>query len=293
MLFSNLNLNNFQCRYCAFNAQGKSEILFTHYQEVHPVSSAYQVSLSACVLTQNNEVIAYVSHVHEQCCIVNCPESRPGKIKKNLKCHQPSICIRLKYGGSYDALEKYFDGREYFEDEIGIFVCLNLFEFDEDYDTVKTWLLTYGLVGTFKMKKLTEQRNKNLIILKRTPKSTDRRVIVSKINCAVTPQQEILLAQKEELVKNQAVMVNQIEKEQKEKKRWRQIACARKRTINALRKEISGLKDSIVMSDFAIDDCESINEAKKIRLEQNPETEQLIVEQESEKPKNYCLKDSI
>ena len=146
--------------------------------------------------------------------------------------------------------------------------------------------------GTFKLKKLTEQKNKNLIILKRTPKPTDRRIIVSKINCAVTPQQEILLAQKEDLIKNQAVMVNQLEKEKKEKKRWRQIACARKRKIKALRREISELKDSIVMSDFAIDDCENINEAKKIRLEQNPETEKLIVMEESEKPKNYCLKDS-
>ena len=293
MLFSNFNLNNFQCRYCAFNAKGKSEILYTHYQEVHPVSSVYQVSGSACVLTQNNEVIAYVSHLHEKCCIVNCPESKPGKLKKNIKCQQPSICIRLKYGGNYGALDQYFDKREYFEDEMGIFVCLNLFEHDEEYETLKNWLLTYGLMGTFKLKKLTEQKNKNLIILKRTPKSTDRRVIVSKINCAVTPQQETLLAQKEELIKNQAVMANQIAQEQKEKKRWRQIACARKRTINALRREISGLKDSIVMSDFAIDDCESIGEAKKIRIEQNPVTEKLIVVEESEKPKNYCLKDSI
>ena len=145
MLFSNLNLNNYQCRYCDFNAQGISEILFTHYQEVHPVSSAYQKSVSAFVFTQNNEVIAYVSHLHEKCCINNCPESKPGKLNKNMKCHQPSICIRLKYGGVYEALEKYFDKREYFEDEKGIFVCLNLFEHDEDYERLKTWLLTYGL----------------------------------------------------------------------------------------------------------------------------------------------------
>jgi hypothetical protein len=120
----------------------------------------------------------------------------------------PSICIRLKYGGSYDALEKYFDRREYFEDEKGIFVCLNLFELnDENYETLKTWLLTYGLMATFKLKKLPEQKNKSLFILKRTPKPADRRVIVSEVKCVVTPQQEILLAQKEDLVTNQLVMV--------------------------------------------------------------------------------------
>jgi hypothetical protein len=188
MLFSNINLNNHQCRYCDFNAQGISEILYSHYKEVHPVSSAYKMSVSASVLTQNNEVIAYISHLHEKCCINNCPESKPGKLNKNMKCHQPSICIRLKYGGSYDALEKYFNKREYYEDEKGIFVCLNLFEHDEDYETLKTWLSTYGLMGTFKLKKLTEQKNKNLIILKRTPKPSDRRIIVSEVKCVVTPQ---------------------------------------------------------------------------------------------------------
>ena len=124
---------------------------------------------------------------------------------------------------------------------------------------------------------------------------------MSEVKCVVTPQQEILLAQKENLIRNQLVMAKQLEKAKKEKKRWRQIACARKRKIKALRKEISELKDSIVMSDFAIDDMEIINEAKKIKFEQNDETEEMIVMDESEmseilddleKPKNYSLKDS-
>ena len=103
--------------------------------------------------------------------INNCPASKPGKVNKNMKYHMPSICIRLKYGGSYDALETYFDRQEYFKDEKGIFVCLNLFELDvEDYDTLKTGLLTYSLMATFKMKKMPEQKNNNLNILKRTPK---------------------------------------------------------------------------------------------------------------------------
>ena len=78
-----------------------------------------------------------------------------------MKYQTPSICIRLKYGGSYDSLQNYFDRKEYFEDEKGIFVCLNLFELDyEDYNTLKTWLMTYGLMGTFKLKKLPDQKTK-------------------------------------------------------------------------------------------------------------------------------------
>jgi hypothetical protein len=57
---------------------------------------------------------------------------------------------------------------------------------------------------------------------------------VSEVKCVVTPQQEILLAQKEDLIANQLIMVKQIEKE---KKRWRQIARVRKRKIKALKKK--------------------------------------------------------
>jgi hypothetical protein len=56
------------------------------------------------------------------------------------------------------------------------------------------------------------------------------------------------------------------------------------------------------MSDFAIDDMEIINEAKKIKFEQNDEAEEMIVMHEREmsniladleKTYNYSLKDSI
>jgi hypothetical protein len=112
----------------------------------------------------------FTSYRHDKCCINNCPNFKLGKINSNLKNDTPVICIRLKHGGDYESLEQYFDTKDYFEDKKGIFVCFDLFEpTGQSYLSQVQWFSTYGMMATFKLKKLPPQKNKNLIILNRTP----------------------------------------------------------------------------------------------------------------------------
>ncbi len=233
MNFSESDLNNYQCRYCTFNSSGISVILYSHYAEIHPVSIAVEPN-GTKILFQNQEVIGYISYRHDKCCINNCTNSKVGKINSNYKNDTPSICIRLKYGGDYNSLQQYFDSKDYFEDEKGIFICFDLFESTgQSYQNQIQWFSTYGMLATFKLKNLPPQKNKNLIILNRTPKPRDRRVIVTKteIKCTISPTQEVLIAQQEELISNQTSMIDQISIEKSEKIRWRQLATIRKRKI--------------------------------------------------------------
>jgi hypothetical protein len=83
-----------------------------------------------------------------------------------------------------------------------------------------------------------------MIILNRTPKPRDRRVIVQKseIKCTVSSTQEVLLIQQKDLIFNQNSLIEQISIEKSEKIRWRQLATVRKRNIKILEEENSNLK---------------------------------------------------
>ena len=243
-MFSESDLNNYQCRYCLFNSEGSSEVLYSHYEEIHTVSITAEQDGSQ-ILYQNKEVIAYISYRHDKCCINNCVNSKVGKINTNHRNKTPSIVIRLKYGGKYESIEQYFTDKDYFENEKGIFVCFDLFENAQIYQNQIQWFSKYGMMATFNLKKLTPQKNKNMIILNRTPKSRDRRVIVTKseIKCSVSPTQEVLLNNQKDFVMTQHNMIEQFSIEQAEKIKWKKIASARKRKNTSLKEENSSLKE--------------------------------------------------
>ena len=242
-MFSESDLNNYQCRYCLFNSEGISEVLYSHYEEIHTVSITAEQDGSQ-ILYQNKEVIAYISYRHDKCCINNCVNSKVGKINTNHRNKTPSIVIRLKYGGKYESIEQYFTDKDYFEDEKGIFVCFDLFENAQIYQNQIQWFSKYGMMATFNLKKLTPQKNKNLIILNRTPKPRDRRVIVTKseIKCTVSSTQEVLLNQQKDFILTQHSLIEQITIEKSEKIKWRQLANVRKRKNSILEAENLNLK---------------------------------------------------
>lgn len=287
-MFSESDLNNYQCRYCLFNSEGISEVLYSHYEEIHTVSIAVEKDGSQ-ILYQNKEVIAYVSYRHDKCCINNCVNSKVGKINTNHRNETPSICIRLKYGGDYESIEQYFDNKDYFENEKGIFVCFDLFESTQIYQSQIQWFSKYGMMATFKLKKLTPQKNKNMIILNRTPKPRDRRVIVQKseIKCTVTSTQEVLLIQQKDLIFNQSSLIEQISIEKSEKIKWRQLANVRKRKNSILEAEILNLKLALTRNGLQCDFKNGIlelfryNDSKKRKTETKAEDSLSDIENEN------------
>ena len=281
MKFSAINLNNYQCRFCFFNSEGISEILYSHYLEVHPVTKTMEGN-GTQILSQNNKIVAYISYTHDKCCINNCVNSKLSKISRNIKDATPTICIRLKFGGDYESIQQYFDSKEFFESEKGIFICLDQFEHNGDtYLELTNWIEQFGAMGTFKLKNLPLQKNKNLIILNRTPKPRDRRVIVQKleVKCTVTPGEQELLTKMEEIASSQSTLVKQLAIEKSEKQSWKKLATDRKRANSALKKELDEIKkglkkhgfeiqyknDSLVVknSDFSQSSMKVINDAKR------------------------------
>ena len=281
MKFSNINLNNHQCRFCLFNSEGISEILYLHYLEIHPVTKSVDDN-GTQILSQNNEIIAYLTYKHDKCCLNNCVNSKASKINRNIKDVTPSICIRLKFGGDYESIQQYFDSKEFFEAEKGIFICLDQFEHNgTTYVEFINWIEQYGAMATFKLKNLPLQKNKNLIILNRTPKPRDQRVIIQKleVKCTVTPGEQELLTKMEELASSNYTLVKQLSIEKSEKQNWKKIATDRKSANIALKKEIAEIKkglkihgleiqyenDSLVVnqSEFSPSIMKVINNAKR------------------------------
>ena len=86
-----------------------------------------------------------------------------------------------------------------------------------------------------------------MIILNRTPKPRDRRVIVTKseIKCTVSSTQEVLLDQQKDFILNQNSLIEQISIEKSEKNGWKQLATVRKRKISSLEEEIFLLKRAL------------------------------------------------
>ena len=285
MKFSNINLNNHQCRFCLFNSEGISQLLYSHYLAIHPVTKSMDDN-GTQILSQNNEIIAYLSYKHDKCCINNCVNSKASKINRNIKDVTPSICIRLKFGGDYESIQQYFDNKEFFESEKGIFICLDQFELNgATYLELINWIEEFGAMGTYKLKNLPLQKNKNLIILNRTPKPRERRVIIQKleVKCSVTPKEQELLTKMEELASSQYTLVKQLAIEKSEKQSWKKIANVRKTANIALKKELDEIKkglkrhgfeiqyknDSLVVTstDFSPSSKKVINDAKRQKMD--------------------------
>ena len=87
----------------------------------------------------------------------------------------PKLAIRLKRGGDYAAIaqyfEGYFEGGSYFDAPSGIFVCIEHLEetTKENATTILQWIMEFGLLATFKLVQLKEIKNRNLIIISKTP----------------------------------------------------------------------------------------------------------------------------
>ena len=76
---------------------------------------------------QGGEVIATYGTDHKYCCITNCINGRKPNMEKYAREGTPKLAIRLKRGGDYASIVKYFEGYfeggSYFDAPSGIFVC--------------------------------------------------------------------------------------------------------------------------------------------------------------------------
>ena len=124
---------------------------------------------------QGGEVIATYGTDHKYCCITNCINGRKPNMEKYERERTPKMAIRLKRGGDYASISKYFEGYfeggSYFDAPSGIFVCIDHLEENtkDNVEIIKLWVMTYGVLATFKLKQLKEIKNRNLIIIGKTP----------------------------------------------------------------------------------------------------------------------------
>ena len=167
--------NNFKCRFCEFDATGIKDILKQHYKEFHPVEGKKDEETGTIKIYQGGEVIGTYGVDHNYCCITNCINGRKPNMDKFAKIGTPKLAIRLKRGGDYAAIEQYFEGYfeggSYFDAPSGIFVCIEHLEetTKENATTILQWIMEFGLLATFKLVQLKEIKNRNLIIISKTP----------------------------------------------------------------------------------------------------------------------------
>ena len=167
--------NNFKCRFCEFDATGIEDILKQHYKEFHPVEGKKDEDTGTIKIYQGGEVIGTFGVDHNYCCITNCINGRKPNMDKFAREGTPKLAIRLKRGGDYAAIaqyfEGYFEGGSYFDAPSGIFVCIEHLEetTKENATTILQWIMEFGLLATFKLVQLKEIKNRNLIIISKTP----------------------------------------------------------------------------------------------------------------------------
>jgi hypothetical protein len=118
----------------------------------------------------------------------------------------PKMAIRLKRGGDYASISKYFEGYfeggSYFDAPSGIFVCIDHLEENtkDNVEIIKLWVMTYGVLATFKLKQLKEIKNRNLIIIGKTP--LPKNVVFVKetiIKCGVSQSKADLIEENKRL----------------------------------------------------------------------------------------------
>ena len=155
---------------------------------------------------QGGEVIATYGTDHKYCCITNCINGRKPNMEKYERERTPKMAIRLKRGGDYASISKYFEGYfeggSYFDAPTGIFVCIDHLEENtkDNVEIIKLWVMTYGVLATFKLKQLKEIKNRNLIIIGKTP--LPKNVVFVKetiIKCGVSQSKADLIEENKRL----------------------------------------------------------------------------------------------
>ena len=199
-------INNFKCRFCDFDAAGGIVNLRAHYIEIHRVETKKDEETGTMKIYQGGEVIATYGTDHKYCCITNCINGRKPNMEKYERERTPKMAIRLKRGGDYASISKYFEGYfeggSYFDAPTGIFVCIDHLEENtkDNVEIIKLWVMTYGVLATFKLKQLKEIKNRNLIIIGKTP--LPKNVVFVKetiIKCGVSQSKADLIEENKRL----------------------------------------------------------------------------------------------
>ena len=291
--------NNFKCRFCDFDAAGGIINLRAHYIEIHPVETKKDEETGTMKMYQGGEVIATYGTDHKYCCITNCINGRKPNMEKYERERTPKMAIRLKRGGDYASISKYFEGYfeggSYFDAPTGIFVCIDHLEENtkDNVEIIKLWVMTYGVIATFKLKQLKEIKNRNLIIIGKTP--LPKNVVFVKetiIKCGVSQSKADLIEENKRLTSIIADLSHSLKTANDEKNALRMKI---KEDNEAKCLEIQRMKEALRNAGFPLVHLSTgeIDLDLRIFKRQREEDEEEVEQSSTKKLKNLLMREVV
>ena len=245
---------------------------------------------------QGGEVIATYGTDHKYCCITNCINGRKPNMVKYERERTPKMAIRLKRGGDYASISKYFEGYfeggSYFDAPSGIFVCIDHLEENtkDNVEIIKLWVMTYGVLATFKLKQLKEIKNRNLIVIGKTP--LPKNVVFVKetiIKCGVSQSKADLIEENKRLTSIIADLSHSLKTANDEKNALR---MKNKEDNEAKCLEIQRMKEALRNAGFPLVHL-STGEIDLDLKRQREEDEEEVEQSSTKKLKNLLMREVV